>query len=478
MTAQFYFNNTYNNTSYYSELSSHITVLEDGTYLVPTVSTNANGFHYNWRYITENGVEVSQLTLFDSSAYLYPGQNDCFVRTFNGSYLQSQIIGFGGLMKYSSDGELIWNLEVDSLSGGTSFLELNDGELFLCMKEASDSSFTFTQLTAQGEPLRSVEMTPIDSSQFTVLEETKELPEKSILLGGWALFFRNTFTTDRDEVMLRIDSLGNILWTKIWDDDTTDQIAFFCDGDNDSTVVMPIKQVEWYQDNDNHQPFTAFVGTALVNVNTGDTSAVYFTDLLLDNPLVWEILRTPDQGYCMMGSANDEEHLFTFLMKLDVNRELEWFKKYSPEPPDEASYYVQSWDMEVAADSGFVVCGEALEFIDGGGGKQMPWIFKTDQCGELEWNNCGADNTHEFNDSNIQRFKIAPNPVSDVVSISSEQPIQSIIVRDITGKIVLVAAQLSGLQAQVNVSTLAKGLYLVEVDFGGGVIGAQKLVVE
>jgi hypothetical protein len=331
---------------------------------------------------------------------------------------------------------MIWNSEVDSIVGASkAILELSCGDIFSVTQYISGPHIIITKTNNIGEIELFQYATPIDSTEALYLEKSKELPDKKILIGGLGIFFRG-MATDIDGVMLRVDSLGNVLWIKIWDDDINDQRAFFCDGDDDSTVVMPIKKVVWYLDNDQHQPDTAHVGTALVNVNTGDTSNVYFPELILDNPEVWEIIRTPDQGYCLMGGANDDDHSFTFLMKLDQNRELEWYKTYAPEPPEiDPTFSLTSWDIEITPDSGFVVCGEAIDWGIDGPGKQMLWVFKTDYCGELEWNNCGTIHVATL-PKEENSFTVFPNPAKEMlaVSLSGNPTQQHLSVFDATGK--------------------------------------------
>jgi len=416
-TAQ-YFNMTYNNSNFYSELSTHISILSDSTYLVPSISTDENGFHYNWRLIDQFGNEISTQGLLDSTSYLYPNNSECFFQMTDNSILQSFLTANPGLIKFTPSGQILWEFSIDSISGSTKCpLELSNGDIFSVTQYINGPNIIITKTNTLGEIDLFHYITPIDSTEALYLEKSKELPNKEILLGGRAIFYRGV-TTDTDEVMLRVDSLGNVIWTKIWDDDIQDQFAFFCDGDDDSTVVMPINKVVWYADNDNHFPYTAYVGTTLVNVNTGDTSSVFFPDLILDNPEVWEIIRTPDQGYCLMGDANDDNHSFTFLMKLDQNRELEWYHTYAPEPPEiDPNFSLQSWDIEITPDGGFVVCGEAIDWGNNGPDKQMPWVFKTDQCGELEWNNCGTIHVAALPKEGFM-FNVFPNPINESLTVT------------------------------------------------------------
>lgn len=68
-------------------------------------------------------------------------------------------------------------------------------------------------------------------------------------------------------------------------------------------------------------------------------------------------------------------------------------------------------------------------------------------------------------------LKVFPNPASDVVNITSNKKIESVVVIDLSGR-VLTAAKGS----QVNVSSLAKGTYMLQVHYGGGAVENTKLI--
>lgn len=78
----------------------------------------------------------------------------------------------------------------------------------------------------------------------------------------------------------------------------------------------------------------------------------------------------------------------------------------------------------------------------------------------------------DFTSADLTLF---PNPASDQFTISSgNETIQTVIVRDILGKTIQ-TIQVNGLNQNVNVSNLPKGLYLVEVELETG-RAVQKLI--
>ena len=69
-------------------------------------------------------------------------------------------------------------------------------------------------------------------------------------------------------------------------------------------------------------------------------------------------------------------------------------------------------------------------------------------------------------------LKIYPNPATDVVNITSKNEVKSVNIMDLSGK--LVKSVKGG--NQVNVSSLAKGTYILQVYYGNGAVENTKLI--
>ena len=69
-------------------------------------------------------------------------------------------------------------------------------------------------------------------------------------------------------------------------------------------------------------------------------------------------------------------------------------------------------------------------------------------------------------------LKVYPNPAVDVVTVSSNKKIENITVIDMSGKKV----QSFKAGNQINVSSLAKGTYMLQVYYGGGAVENTKLI--
>ncbi len=185
--------------------------------------------------------------------------------------------------------------------------------------------------------------------------------------------------------------------------------------------------------------------------------------------------QTPDGGFVILGYGGDDGGEFygeAYMLKIDAAGNELWYNTYLP-PID---YHTpEVWDLEITSDGGLAFVGN---FGVLGQNYYNSWVVKTDACGDELFNGCPVG-ISELQISN-SKFQIAPNPANNVVNISSTQEFESITIRDITGRIVY-KEQMSNhtLNKSLSVKEFGvAGLYLVEVDFGGGRVGAQKLVVE
>lgn len=69
-------------------------------------------------------------------------------------------------------------------------------------------------------------------------------------------------------------------------------------------------------------------------------------------------------------------------------------------------------------------------------------------------------------------LKVFPNPAVDVVNVSSKEEIKAVSIMDLSGKEVK-AVQTKG---EVNVSSLTKGTYILQVLYTNGSVENTKLI--
>jgi hypothetical protein len=174
---------------------------------------------------------------------------------------------------------------------------------------------------------------------------------------------------DPDFLLLKLDSLGNIVWSDIYggdkDDDnptsfvkTTDG-GYLLVGDTDSATNKDIYLVK--VDSEGNELWTRTYGGS-----GGETAS--------------EVINTNDGGFAIVGKtdskgAGDQD---IWLLKLDENGNLQWDKTYGGSERDGGS------DVAELPDGGYVITGYAIGF-GGGGATDMFWI-KTDAFGTELWN--------------------------------------------------------------------------------------------
>jgi hypothetical protein len=191
---------------------------------------------------------------------------------------------------------------------------------------------------------------------------------------------------------------------------------------------------------------------------------------------VTDLIPTADGGYLaqiygQFYESTNYNYKNMYLLKLDSAFEVEWFKDYVP--PIEVDDY-GFWDVIQTLDGGYMCLGEAqVPFEDGN--LQRLWLLKVDACGDIESNGCPPP--IGISESQIEILRVFPNPTSNTFTIQSDLAFKSVILKDITGKVIL-NCDVRSSQTQLDISHLAQGLYMLEVDFGNGKIHARKVLVE
>ncbi|MBR1644697.1 MAG: T9SS type A sorting domain-containing protein, partial [Bacteroidales bacterium] len=76
----------------------------------------------------------------------------------------------------------------------------------------------------------------------------------------------------------------------------------------------------------------------------------------------------------------------------------------------------------------------------------------------------------------LPQVSVAPNPAGEFVDISSDCPVQQVVLRDATGKAVLRQA-FAETSVRISLATVPAGLYVAEISTARGTV-SRKLIVE
>lgn len=113
-----------------------------------------------------------------------------------------------------------------------------------------------------------------------------------------------------------------------------------------------------------------------------------------------------------------------------------------------------------------------------------PFIVTTewDSLPKDTWTSLG---THTCNclvglDENVENvaFSIYPNPAKNSVFVSADFKFKTIVIVDVLGKEVLTKAADNVSKAELNVSSLGKGIYFVKIESSNSQIATKQLIVE
>jgi hypothetical protein len=70
--------------------------------------------------------------------------------------------------------------------------------------------------------------------------------------------------------------------------------------------------------------------------------------------------------------------------------------------------------------------------------------------------------------------KISPNPTDKVLHVRAETNMRRILIRNLTGQVVVAPLAVSGLQASLNVESLSSAMYLIEIQYESGLVRSQR----
>ena len=179
------------------------------------------------------------------------------------------------------------------------------------------------------------------------------------------------------------------------------------------------------------------------------------------------VMQTADGGYIVAGSSassdgdvtgNNDNSFNYWIVKLDVDGNIQWQKSLGGSSDDEA------FDIQQTYDGGYIVAGYS-QSNDGdvSGHHDFPdfWIVKLSAEGLA---------TAETANSKIN---IYPNPVKEIINFSEE--VFNVKITDVSGRTV---KRNSAKGKSIDVSTLTKGVYIISATTNAGEIVHRKFVKE
>ena len=456
---------TYGSTSLDDGSSASIVQTMDGGYLIGghTESFGA-GSSYDGYFLKLDGLGNIQWeqratgSSYESIRDLKELSNGDFILLGNASS-----IGTGAISTYairlSSTGVVLWSKAygAPAQEQGYSVMELSNGDLILSSGTNSYGSGILDELLIRIDNMGNIIWSKYYGGGGTdILYSTKMLSDGNIIAVG----VTDSYGAGGDEILLsKIDTGGNLIWTKTYGGINTDRGEDVEENKNGEIIIA---------------------------------------------------------GYTNSYGSGGYDKL---LISVDNNGNINWSKTYGGTGDDEVDRWAKA--MTIASDTGIVIVGGTKSF---GFGDDEVYVIKTNSCGESYCNeqsvvlstasqspsfgiapltvtNGGTfSNTVSissqinFNenllcDSNLVSinkeiatkdiFTIYPNPFSNILSIYMPQKNKDVDIQivDVTGKLVLdYNKQVKSGKVELYVQNLQTGVYFILLTTSDGYIQKEKLI--
>jgi hypothetical protein len=326
---------------------------------------------------------------------------------------------------------------------------------------------------------------------FSDLTSIKPIPGGGYIVTG--NYNKNCITGNMRSFLMKIDSLGNVLWRKTYDDIryifdlelTNDGYvvlykyyhAFFVRIDNNGNIIwqkqinsnMPYGQtaeiskhngsnyIGMIQFVKNNDPNNYLCGLNVFEIDINNqqvlwdkTFTPYYSTECLSLHQAMGVEALPNGDIIVSGTAKNNGYA-GFILKLNTNGDSLWCKSYSYGPSGNRNCQLN--DLLLCDDGGFMGVG----YYAPHNSNMTAWMFKTDANGVVGWE------SHEGR-SNKAEVKICPNPSTDDLNISlldQTKKIKLVRIFD-TQQREIFSKQVDSQQTKVDVSNYDSGLYLVE----------------
>lgn len=108
----------------------------------------------------------------------------------------------------------------------------------------------------------------------------------------------------------------------------------------------------------------------------------------------YSLLETPDGGYAIVGDTDsfNEGKYDVWLIKTDKEGDMEWNQTYERTPPQEFSNHIHPGSLVRTSDEGYAISAKTRT---SGTSNYDFWLIKTDEQGNMEWNQTYGDEKHE-----------------------------------------------------------------------------------
>lgn len=379
------------------------------------------------------------------------------------------------LVKYNSTGDTLFTKRYNwgYFDPGYAGVETSDGGFLLCGTSNTSGASTCGRLIKTDSSGNVEWSQTYNCNYWSYLTKIIKTDDGGYCMAG-EIQQTNQFSYYQMQI-IKVDNNGNQQWIKYFGgpkDEYSPSISKLTDGN-----ILVSGMYTTQQDHPTAQ-YSNILYILKLNANTGDTIWTkkygesgnliqpYFNYENTNGSLI-----IGGMTYGWIDQTIFDSREMGFLMKLTLDGENLWFKKYYIDTINVA--FAEFCSGKTTFDGGAIICGRATDY---GGLGSNTWLLKTDANGCIDLG-C-VNGIEELEEDDFSLF-VYPNPAEEYVSI--DLPIMynkgTVQIYNMQGQLVS-QKQITQPNQQIPISELGNGMYIFVIQNGDKVIGRQRVMLE
>lgn len=355
------------------------------------------------------------------------------------------------------------------------------------------SNILLFKLNTDGEVLWENEINYTDNLEGSVDQLMMPLQLQPIVDERALIFSSILDNFNSTKVIVKVDSLGNLLDWHEWGDGVYHEWVPFGLPKSDSTVMVTYQKGYGYIVPDDYFAVESKLHLMEFNFEAMEPLWDIEYDVQFDVNHLYDFLPAIDGGYYLCGGSSsnqsgvpiegipDVSNGVAYILKTDSVGEFEWLKYYyfTNVVPNENGELQELYSFDNTPDGGIIGVGYQYS-----GGNQNPWAIKLDACGDLEDLGCpGPPNVSVVDYEAVQNsiLEIYPNPSNDQVTLeyAKARIHQGYMYKIYNQQGQLMFKKKFNGYKTIDISSWSSGLYLVQIlDRKENLVEVGKLMVE
>jgi|SRR5688572_18924390 len=300
-----------------------------------------------------------------------------------------------------------------------------------------------------------------------------ETPDKGFLSIGITRSFGFSNTSNRDELLVKWDSLGNYQWHK----------TFGTINDEYAICISKLADGNYMLGSIKYNSSTNIQNGKLIKIDLNGN--IIWQQLYASKSSFWWLQEQMNSDIVIVGSSRQSNNVDDgLIIRTDSAGNQKWRRHYRF-----GIDHCYFRDVKETPDGGIICAGFVF---DGASGNQDGWLVKLDSTGCLGSGNCGEPTgLFETATSTLYDITVSPNPVTEQAIVKIEGLPQHLLdenykfsIYSIKGKLVATPRTGflitdTGIQFIFKRESLNQGIYLLDIEaYSGEKIGVVKVVVQ